>query len=122
MSARDIHMYNGKETGKRIKKQRRILDMTSEEFAFAVGCSPSHIYGIETGMTVPSLNTMMKIAEVLGVGVDELLDIHPAECQKKTIHGRTDLKKYLTDLVDLYDSLSEEEPVEEIGSGEMKEQ
>ncbi len=62
-----------KAIGKRIKIARIQADMTQELLADKVCLSPSHMSNIETGTTRVSLTTIVNLANVLGVTVDDLL-------------------------------------------------
>ncbi len=60
--------------GKKIKKQRQELNLTQETFAEKVGLSTCYIGMIERGRRIPKLETFIKIANVLDVSADYLLD------------------------------------------------
>ena len=62
-----------KAIGKRIKIARIGLDLTQEQLADKVSLSPTHMSNVETGTTKVSLTTIVKIANALGVTVDDLL-------------------------------------------------
>ncbi len=62
-----------KAIGKRIKIARIKADLTQEHLAETVGVSPSHMSNIETGTTRVSLTTLVTIANVLSVTLDDLL-------------------------------------------------
>lgn len=59
--------------GENIKKYRKRAGLTQEKLAEEVNCSNSHIGQIESGRGVPSLNTVLLIANALGVTVDQLV-------------------------------------------------
>ncbi|MFO7612430.1 MAG: helix-turn-helix transcriptional regulator [Clostridia bacterium] len=59
--------------GKRIKEQRRKLDITQEKLSELCNLSPSYIGIIERGEKKVSVETLIKIANVLGVSADYLL-------------------------------------------------
>ncbi len=59
--------------GSRIRKARLNKNMQQAEVAFRVGMTNSHMSHIETGQTKPALPTIVKIANVLSVSVDEIL-------------------------------------------------
>ena len=59
--------------GKRIKTAREKKNMTQEELAAAVDYSVDHMSVIERGVKAPKLDKLVSIANVLGVGTDELL-------------------------------------------------
>jgi transcriptional regulator with XRE-family HTH domain len=59
--------------GERIKKRRRLLEMTQQELAKAIGVTPQHISAIEQGKRDPSLSSLAKLARELGVTTDYLV-------------------------------------------------
>ena len=59
--------------GKRIRGKRQELKLTQEELARALGLTPQHISGIEQDKRSPSLSSLAKLAEELGVTVDYLV-------------------------------------------------
>lgn len=62
-----------KSMGKQIWKYRNWRGLTREAFGDAVGLTPGTIRQYENGHKAPSLETWVKIANVLNVGLDELL-------------------------------------------------
>lgn len=62
-----------KAIGQRIRKQRELKKMTIRKCAELVGIGEVHLSGIERGIKAPSLETLMKIASVLEVSTDQLL-------------------------------------------------
>lgn len=59
--------------GDRIRLHRRRLGMTQKELAARVGVSPGTIGMYETNRREPDLETIRRLAEVLGVTVAELV-------------------------------------------------
>lgn len=59
--------------GQRIKAARSKLGLQQAEVAYRAGLTNSHMSHIETGQTKLALPTIVKIANVLSVSVDELL-------------------------------------------------
>ena len=59
--------------GKRIRKRRQELKLTQENLARALGLTPQHISGIEQDKRSPSLASLAKLAEELGITVDYLV-------------------------------------------------
>ena len=59
--------------GKRIKAARERADMTQDDLAAAVDYSVDHMSVVERGVKAPKLDKLTAIANVLGVGTDELL-------------------------------------------------
>lgn len=62
-----------KAIGKRIKIARIRANLTQETVADKIGVTPQHISNIETGNSSVSLATLIAIANLLKVSVDELL-------------------------------------------------
>lgn len=64
---------NFKAIGKRIKIARIKTNLTQEAVADKIGVTPQHVSNIETGNSRVSLTTLVAIANLLSVSVDELL-------------------------------------------------
>lgn len=62
-----------KAIGKRIKIARIKKNLTQEVLADKIGVTPQHVSNIETGNSSVSLPTLVAIANILTVSVDELL-------------------------------------------------
>ena len=62
-----------KAIGRRIKAARERKGLTQEELAEEVDLSPMHVSVIERGVKLPKLETLINIANVLGVSADVLL-------------------------------------------------
>ena len=62
-----------KAIGKRIKIARIKKNLTQETVADKIGITPQHVSNIETGNTSVSLTTLVAIANILSVSVDNLL-------------------------------------------------
>ena len=62
-----------KEIGLRIKQERNKRRMTQEKLAESAGVNESYIGQLERGAKNPSLETLIKIANALGVTLDYLL-------------------------------------------------
>ncbi len=60
--------------GKQIRQERRAQRLTQAELAEEVGVSLSFLGHIERGTRVPSLETLVTIANQLRVSMDYLLD------------------------------------------------
>ena len=68
-------MVDYKFIGNRIRAVRMEKKMTQAQLAEAVGVGVTHISHIETGNTIPSLQTLLDIINALGCSADELLCI-----------------------------------------------
>ena len=73
-----------KKLGANVRKYRKIAGLTQEELAEIIGCSNSHIGQIENGRGVPSLDTMVKIANALGVMIDQFVYLHEISAKIKS--------------------------------------
>ena len=67
--------------GKRIKAARQKAGLTQEKLAEIIDVSVVHISNMESGTGNPSLNTLVNIANVLGVSTDELLCDSVIQCK-----------------------------------------
>lgn len=62
------------EIGKKIKKYRKKLDISQDTLSKKAGLAFHTIAKIETGATPnPTIDTVKKIADALGVGVEDLI-------------------------------------------------
>lgn len=59
--------------GKRIRTRRQALNLTQQYLAKALGMTPQHISALEQDKRTPSLPSLVRLAEELGVSVDYLL-------------------------------------------------
>ncbi len=59
--------------GQRIRTSRQRLGVTQQQLAGALGVSPQHISAIEQEKRSPSLPSLAKLAEELGVSIDYLV-------------------------------------------------
>ena len=59
--------------GKRIRERRKELNLTQEDLAKALGFTPQHISVIEQDKRGPSLLSLARLAEELGVTIDYLI-------------------------------------------------
>ena len=93
-------MVNYEEMGKRIKMKRRSKRLSQAQVANAVRISPSYYGNIERGNRIPSIDTLVAIANVLEVGTDFLLadSVHSAVPQHTKEEMRL-LTRYLRDRV-----------------------
>jgi transcriptional regulator with XRE-family HTH domain len=62
-----------KDIGKRIRDLRMAMKLTQSQFAELVGLSEDSIGKVERGISVPTIETLMKMAEGLKVTLAELL-------------------------------------------------
>ena len=91
--------------GERIRKRRKDMKLTQQEISKALGLTSQHISAIEQDKRTPSLTSLVKMAEELGVSVDYLLtgkegvitDTIPAIKADKKL--KLEVRKALTTLV-----------------------
>lgn len=91
--------------GQRMRTRRQALELTQQELAKGTGLSPQHISAIEQDKRAPSLPSLAKLAEELGVTIDYLVtgkegvitDTIPAIKADKTLN--LEVKKALIALV-----------------------
>ncbi|MBQ9383915.1 MAG: response regulator [Ruminiclostridium sp.] len=60
--------------GKKIEKYRKERDLSRSELAELMGVAMPTVYRWETGIRIPDMVTIMKLARVLGVKYDKFLD------------------------------------------------
>ncbi len=94
-------MVDYEKMGKRMKYKRRVKNMNQEEIARIVRISPSYYGNIERGNRVPSVDTLVAIANALEVGVDFLLadSLTAANPQRTELETRV-LTRFLRDRVE----------------------
>ena len=59
--------------GQRIRKRRQILKLTQQQLAKALDLTPQHVSALEQDKRTPSLTSLAKLADELGVTVDYLV-------------------------------------------------
>jgi len=59
--------------GENLKRLREAKGLTTREFADIADIAYSQVWTLESGQGDPSLTTLLAIAKVLGVGLDELV-------------------------------------------------
>ena len=90
--------------GRRMKMKRRSMHLSQAKVAAAVHISTSFYGNIERGMRIPSLDTLVEIANVLHVGADFLLfDSLLYAVPQHTKEEMKRLTQYLRDFIDQID-------------------
>lgn len=90
--------------GKRMKIKRRAKKISQEELAKSVRISISFYGNIERGKRIPSIDTLVAIANALGVGTDYLLaESVDAVSNQRTKEELRLLSRYLRDRVEELD-------------------
>jgi transcriptional regulator with XRE-family HTH domain len=59
--------------GQRIRRRRQALKLTQQQVVKSLGLTSQHLSAIEQDKRAPSLNTLAKLAEELGVSIDYLV-------------------------------------------------
>jgi transcriptional regulator with XRE-family HTH domain len=107
-------MVDYEKMGKRIKYKRQSKNMNQEEIAKRVQISPSYYGNIERGNRVPSVDTLVAIANALEVGTDFLLADSLAIANRQRTEQETRLlTRFLRDRVEEFiydDALIEDDP------------
>mgnify|MGYP004548316243 FL=1 len=69
-------MAEFKELGKKIRELRSENNMTQQQLGEKIGVGTTHISHMETGNTLPSMKTFLRIVDTFDCSADELLGIH----------------------------------------------
>lgn len=64
---------NYMDLGQRIREERQKLNLTQEKLSEAINVSSAYIGQIERGERCPTLETLIKLSNSLGVSIDYLL-------------------------------------------------
>ncbi|MBQ6591701.1 MAG: helix-turn-helix domain-containing protein [Solobacterium sp.] len=87
------------ETGKKIRRRRKELNMTQEELAGAVYVTPQAISQWENGRTLPDIYKIPLIAEALKMNKAELIDggmeIHPSWITRDPFYSMDNMRRKL---------------------------
>ena len=67
---------NKKLVGIRIMQRRKAKGLTQEELSEQIGISKNHLSGIERGVYLPTVSTIIKIFNILGFSSDSYLSGH----------------------------------------------
>ena len=90
--------------GRRIKMKRRSKKRTQKDVADAIRVSPSYYGNIERGLRIPSVDTLVAIANTLGVGTDFLLaDSLLYSADRHTPQEMAVLSRYLRERIEELD-------------------
>jgi transcriptional regulator with XRE-family HTH domain len=73
--------------GTRVKKERQLHRWTLDQLADAAGVSRRILVSIEQGAANPSIGTLLRIADALGVGFPSLIEPPRVTSMKLTRHG-----------------------------------
>ena len=90
--------------GRRIKIKRHEKMMSQQQVADKINISLSHYGNIERGNRIPSVDTLVAIANVLGVGMDYLLaESVDVAFPLRTPEERRTVRNYLRTVIDELD-------------------
>jgi transcriptional regulator with XRE-family HTH domain len=73
--------------GERVKYFRRLSRLTQAQLAEKADLSVNYVSEIETGIASPTLKTLLKLAQVLNVEMEELFNFEKRGTSKK-VEGR----------------------------------
>lgn len=105
---------NYEEIGKRVRKYRKLKNLSQEELAEKIDISTTHMSHIETGSTKLSLQVLVDLSRVLEVNTDDLLFENKtqtminqitkllSECNENQIEFITSIVKSTKDALDNY--------------------
>lgn len=70
--------YSSEDFASRLRRIRRMADVTQKELSERTGIDSSLIARYEAGAVTPNLNSAYALAEALGVTLDDLAPLQPA--------------------------------------------
>ena len=73
--------------GLRIREERLKHKMTQSELAHAIGSNKSRISNIEIGQTIPSIETLIKIGDAMGISINDFIVTDPPYQRKQEESG-----------------------------------
>jgi transcriptional regulator with XRE-family HTH domain len=73
--------------GVRVRQERQSLRWTLDQLAEAAGVSRRMVVNVEQGATNPSVGTLLRISDALGVGLPALVELPRPKPVKVTRHG-----------------------------------
>lgn len=82
-------MFNTENIGRQISKRRKELNMTQLELADKLLVSYQAVSQWETGKSMPDLENLIELKNILGVSFDELLEEDETEVVEKLIEEET---------------------------------
>src|SRR5574344_400641 len=92
-----------KEIGKNIKAYRKLKGLTQEELAEKIGIEPPSMSNLERGKFTPSVETLQKLSDILGIKpyefyvFDEEGDIEKRNILIKEIKEKSRIMRLLND-------------------------
>jgi transcriptional regulator with XRE-family HTH domain len=83
--------------GARIKELRKAKGLSQDTLAERVGIDAKHLSRLEVGGSYPSLDTLERLAQVLGVDLKEFFEFTHLDEPKELKNALTNLTRQLTD-------------------------
>lgn len=74
--------------GARVRQERQTRHWTLDQLAEAAGVSRRMVVNVEQGAANPSVGTLLRISDALGIGLPALVDSHQATSVKVTRRGQ----------------------------------
>ena len=93
--------YLTQELGKKVHLLRREKNLTQQELGDLAHISYKYIGEIERAEKNPSIGVLNRIANALGIGLQELIDFEPAPTESKNDAGLEITKKIMKELRDM---------------------
>ncbi len=66
-------LFNSRDFGRRLKAYRQKNHLSQMDLAELIGIAPASVSHLENGTHAPSLETLLKLASTLNIGVDDML-------------------------------------------------
>jgi len=73
--------------GARVRQERKALSWTLDQLADAAGVSRRMVVNVEQGSVNPSVGTLLRLSDALGVGLPALVEPPATRAAKVTRHG-----------------------------------
>jgi transcriptional regulator with XRE-family HTH domain len=69
--------------GARIKELRKLSGISQEELAAGIGVDPKHVSRLEVGGSFPSLETLLKISQILEVELKTFFEFQHLQAEEE---------------------------------------
>lgn len=96
--------------GKRMKKQRKLLNMTQEQLAEKLNISVKHYGGVERGNAGLSLENLIEVSDILGINLDYLIkgdknpeEMIPGRVKEIYLGSSPDKRQHIMELLEVVD-------------------
>lgn len=97
------------EIGKRIKKERLMLNLTQEKFSELLGISPNHLGDVERGIKTLSLSKLHKFSKDFNLSLDYLITGVCSSPCSETVMEDSDYSEQITSINHLLSACSPED-------------